>query len=306
MKTFDKKIQKMITSYEVDLKNFLSKNNLDATLADDIMERVHEKLAKKENPTISDVTHIFAEIGTPEEIFADEIMEERPLYASQKKMTLWQRFQNKTNGVVFLGVFYTLAEITNIPANVFRLVFFSLLMAGFLIHGTIIPVLVFFYFLGFLLLRTGFFRFAFSLFVALFCGVLLVPSVMLFGLYLGNFRLDNVHIFSEFPVFFPIGMIIGIFSLIVFVVYFIRYAFFGKSFGIRFFLTGLVSFIVAILFGVATVVHLMGIYFVEPKVVNYEASVDVSATENPIRLGYIENAPHKGFFGPIVGGPVFK
>lgn len=86
--------------------------------------------------------------------------------------------------------------------------------------------------------------------------MLLVPSVILFGMYLSDFHIENIYPFMGISVLFPIGMVLGIFSLVLFILYFFRYAFTKKWFGVGFFVTAIVSFVVAISMGIAIVFDL--------------------------------------------------
>lgn len=168
-----------------------------------------------------------------------------------------EEFRERTNKIIFLGTFFELSKITNIGANYLRGFFlFCLFFLTPVTHGEILPFLFIGYFLGFLLLRTRFFGFLFSLGLGVFFTILLVPSVILFGLYLSDFHIENMYIFQGIPSVFSVGMVLGIFSLILFILYFFRYAFKKKFFGIGFIVTAIVSFVVAICLGFVTFIHI--------------------------------------------------
>lgn len=286
MKTLDKNLQKIVTKYRNDLQKFVTKNNLDADMLDDIYARVDEKIEARENPTRSDILSILSSIGTPEEIFAEEIAENTIANSSniKKPENFLKRFQNATDKIIFLGVFYTLSELTLIPANIFRALFLFLVIIGVLVAGKILPILLVLYFLGFLLLRTRFFGFLFSFGMGVFVLLVLIPATMLFGMYLSDFHIENMYPFMGISPLFPIGMILGIFSLILFVLYFFRYAFTKKWFGVGFLVTAIVSFVSAISFGV---VLILGI-FSQLSLINTVISEKEFSLEVPASLDVLD------------------
>ena len=79
------------------------------------------------------------------------------------KKKWYQKFL-ASDHVIFLGVFKELSEKTSISAGIYRLAYLFLFFIGIVTKASIlIPVLIFSYILGFLILRTGIFRFLFSL-----------------------------------------------------------------------------------------------------------------------------------------------
>ena len=69
----DAKLQKIINLYKKDLQKFIEKNALNADYYADIEERINEKISLLENPTRDDIKNILSEIGSPEEIFREEL-----------------------------------------------------------------------------------------------------------------------------------------------------------------------------------------------------------------------------------------
>lgn len=296
-------VRTLIDAYKKHLRKFLATHRLDREYARDIEARIQEKLDALEDPNVENVSALLAEIGTPEEIFRDEIASRQ-----DAPMGLWQRFRDKTGGILFLGVFHTLSEMTHIGANWYRIGFVLLAVMGFLLGSPqIIAGLVFFYGIGFLLLRTGFFRFVFSLLIAFICLALLVPAILIFGMYLSGFHIENIALFSEFPLFFPIGMGLGILSLILFVVFFAAYAFFRHAFGAKFLLVAFITFVTALLCGVATVFHLMATYVTTPKILTYQTSVLPDPEKNTYLVDIDTSVVRDGVHGiPRMEGMIFK
>lgn len=255
MNTLSVGLQKIVDDYKNDLQKFITENNLDAELFRDIEERIFEKISTLENPTRKDILKILSEIGTPEEIFSEELNLEN----NEKPKNFFEKFQEKTNKIIFLGTFFELSKITNIGANFWRAIFlFCFFFLTPITDGVILPLLFVGYFIGFLLLRTRFFGFLFSLGLGAFFTILLVPSVILFGMYLTDFHIENMYPFMGISVLFPIGMVLGIFSLVLFILYFFRYAFTKKFFGIGFLVTAIVSFVVAISMGISILIGIFG------------------------------------------------
>lgn len=278
MKTLDKNNEKIIRDYMNNLEKFIEKHELDKELINDIDERIFEKVHSIENPTRADIKNILHEIGTPEEIFAEEISLANENNLEAKK-TMWQKFKSSTDKIIFLGTFYELGKITSISPNILRILFLIILFFGFAVNSVGIVFAISFYFIGFLLLRTGFFRFIFSLGIGIFFILLLIPSIMLFGIYLSDFHIENMYIFMNISPLFPIGMVIGIFSLIVLALYFLRYTFTKKTFGIGFLLTGIISFIVAISMGIVLIFTTFS-QFNKDKII-YENKEIIANVSNP-------------------------
>lgn len=130
MNTLSVSLQKIVDDYKNDLQKFIAENNLDAELSRDIEERIFEKIATLENPTRKDILKILAEIGTPEEIFAEEI----GIQNKEKPKNFFEKFHERTNKIIFLGTFFELAKKTSISANIFRILFFAMLVFGLLVN----------------------------------------------------------------------------------------------------------------------------------------------------------------------------
>lgn len=129
MNTLSVGLQKIVDDYKKDLQKFIAENDLDAELARDIEERIFEKIAMLENPTRKDILKILAEIGTPEEIFSEEIN----LQNNEKPKNFFEKFHERTNKIIFLGTFFELAKKTNISANIFRIGFLAMLVFGLMV-----------------------------------------------------------------------------------------------------------------------------------------------------------------------------
>lgn len=127
MNTLSVSLQKIVDDYKNDLQKFIAENNLDAELSRDIEERIFEKISMLENPTRKDILKILAEIGTPEEIFAEEIN----MQNDEKPKNFFEKFHERTNKIIFLGTFFELAKKTSISANIFRILFFVMIIFGF-------------------------------------------------------------------------------------------------------------------------------------------------------------------------------
>ncbi|PID83895.1 hypothetical protein CSB09_03630 [Candidatus Gracilibacteria bacterium] len=257
MKNLDKQLQKIVDTYFKDLKSFIKENRLDPEYIKDIEERVFEKIEGKNPQNSSDIKNILEEIGSPEEIFSEEL--ENTEKVSVPRNSFLQKIINTGNKVIFLGVFKELGDKTSINANIYRILFLALLFLSFIIGGNVVPILFVGYFLGFLILRTGIFRFFFSIIIMFGLIAILIPSIILFGAYLADFSVGNMYPFMDISPFFPIGMVIGIFSLIILIIVFFQYGFFRK-FSLNFFTTGLVFTIIAITFGGAVAFDFMGKY----------------------------------------------
>lgn len=128
MNTLSVGLQKIVDDYKNDLQRFIAENNLDAELSRDIEERIFEKISTLENPTRKDILKILSEIGTPEEIFSEEVALEN----NEKPKNFFEKFQEKTNKIIFLGTFFELAKKTSISANIFRILFFAMIIFGFM------------------------------------------------------------------------------------------------------------------------------------------------------------------------------
>ncbi|RKW22090.1 hypothetical protein D8B46_06005 [Candidatus Gracilibacteria bacterium] len=271
MKTLDKNSTKLLKSYKKDLKKFIRNNDLDSEFYEDIEERIEEKINFLEDPSFDDIKNILAEIGTPSEIFAEEL-------SSRGEVELkgfWGKFKQKTNSVIFLGVFKELEDKTGVSANIYRIIFLLLVFLSiFSGQGFGIAFWIFLYFFGFLILRTGIFRFFFSFLIGAGCFLLVIPSVFLLGAYFSNFHIKNIYPFMEMPILFPIGMVIGIFSLVMLGIFFMHYTFNKRTLGIKFFLTGSISFIIAITMGVSIGFNLFGKYYgKETEIINLETEL---------------------------------
>ena len=96
------KLQKIINDYKNNLQKFITENHLSTDILNDIDERIFEKISEISNPTHQDIANILAEIGTPEEIFADEISEKSSLKEVEKSTNFFQKFQKRTEGIIFL------------------------------------------------------------------------------------------------------------------------------------------------------------------------------------------------------------
>lgn len=237
-----KNLEKIKNDYIDELKKFIEKNNLETDFLEDIEERIAEKLEKIENPKENDLRKILKEIWTPKEIFREELEQKN----EEKDKNFLKKFFEKTEKIIFLWVFYELSKKTEISANIFRILFLFLIFVGFLGNGFLFPVLIFTYFIGFLLLRTRFFGFIFSLWLTIFFLAFLIFAVFLFGMYLVDFSIENMHIFMNISPLFPVWMMIWIFSLILFIIYFSKYTFTKKFLNIWFLITAIISFFIAI------------------------------------------------------------
>lgn len=129
MNTLSVGLQKIVDDYKNDLQKFIAENNLDAELCRDIEERIFEKISTLENQTRKDILKILAEIGTPEEIFSEELALEN----NEKPKKFFEKFHEKTNKIIFLGTFFELAKKTNISANIFRIGFLAMLVFGLMV-----------------------------------------------------------------------------------------------------------------------------------------------------------------------------
>lgn len=69
------KFQKNISEYLENLKKFLDENNLPKEYFNDIAERIEEKILEQKPNSEKDVQKILTEIGSPEEIFREEMEE---------------------------------------------------------------------------------------------------------------------------------------------------------------------------------------------------------------------------------------
>ncbi len=124
MKSLDPKLQKIIDAYFKGLKSFIKENKLDSDYIKDIEERVFEKIEAKNPETPSDIKNILEEIGSPEEIFKEEI--ENSENIKIPKNSLLKKFIPSGNKVIFLGVLKELGDKTGINANVYRILFLAL------------------------------------------------------------------------------------------------------------------------------------------------------------------------------------
>lgn len=253
--------QKLIDRYRADLKNFIEKHNLSNDYYTDISDRIDEKIAHLDSPEEFQIRKILTEIGSPEEIFRDEIAEsshsisEKNTHNVSTKNIL-QKIVELDSRKIFLGVFYELSKKTGISANIFRTIFLAIIFLG-LISGneriTVVPALL--YFVLFLLLKTRFFGIAFSLCSGIIALLLLIPSIIIFGMYMTGFHVEHIYPFMGISPLFPIGLILGIFSLILFAMYFLRYAFSKKFFGVGFLITAIISCIIALSLGFVSTIE---------------------------------------------------
>ena len=104
----DTKLQKIINLYKKDLQKFIEKNALNTDYYADIEERIDEKITLLENPTRDDIKNILSEIGSPEEIFREEL-ESRVIEKVTIKKKWYQKFL-ASDRVIFLGVFKDLSH----------------------------------------------------------------------------------------------------------------------------------------------------------------------------------------------------
>ena len=274
----DTKLQKIINLYKKDLQKFIEKNALNADYYADIEERINEKISLLENPTRDDIKNILSEIGSPEEIFREEL-ESRVIEKVAIKKKWYQKFL-ASDHVIFLGIFKELSEKTSISAGIYRLAYLFLFFIGIVTKASIlIPVLIFSYILGFLILRTGIFRFLFSLGISFFLLVFLGLCSIVFGLYLSDFSFGNMFVFMNMPILLPVGLVIGIFSLVVLLVFFVHYAFTGKTLGWKFFMTGFITFIIAGICGAAFVFNMTNRYMPYTEM-TIAVSSDIDAEKN--------------------------
>lgn len=250
-----KNLEKIKNKYIKDLQNFIKEHNLETDFLEDIEKSISEKLEKIENPKEEDLRKILKEIWTPKEIFKEELnLEDEP-------KNFWEKINKKSKKVIFLWVFYELWKKTQISANIFRIIFLFLFFVGIFGNSVLFPILFISYFIGFLLLRTGFFRFIFSWLLGFFCVFTIIPAIFLFWFYISNFHIENIYPFMEVSSFLPVWLGIWIFSLVILAIFFFRYAFFWKTFWIKFFLTWTLSFIIAITIWIGVWFDLFSKYF---------------------------------------------
>lgn len=274
----DAKLQKIINLYKKDLQKFIEKNSLNADYYADIEERIDEKIALLENPTRDDIKNILSEIGSPEEIFREEL-ESRAIEKVTIKKKWYQKFL-ASDRVIFLGVFKELSEKTNISAGIYRMLFLFILGLGFVTNtAAFITIPCILYILGFLILRTGIFRFLFSIGISFFLLIFLVICGIVFALYLSDFSFGNIFVFMDMPILLPIGLVVGIFSLIILLVFFVYYAFTGKTLGWKFFMTGITTFVIAGICGVAFIFSMMNRYMPYTET-TITVSSDIDAEKN--------------------------
>ena len=274
----DAKLQKIINLYKKDLQKFIEKNALNADYYADIEERINEKISLLENPTRDDIKNILSEIGSPEEIFREEL-ESRVIEKVAIKKKWYQKFL-ASDHVIFLGVFKELSEKTSISAGIYRLTYLFLFFIGIVTKANIlIPVLIVSYILGFLILRTGIFRFLFSLGISFLLLVFLGLCSIIFGLYLADFSFGNMFVFMNMSILLPVGLVIGIFSLVVLLVFFVHYAFTGKTLGLKFFMTGFTTFVIAGICGAAFVFNMTNRYMPYTET-TIAVSSDIDAEKN--------------------------
>lgn len=86
----------------------------------------------------------------------------------------------------------------------------------------------------------------------------LIVAICIFGMYITNYHLESIYIFEGVSSLFPIGMIIGIFSLALFFYYFLYYIFYKKWLKSGFFITALLGIIVAICMGIIVCITYVG------------------------------------------------
>lgn len=274
----DTKLQKIINLYKKDLQKFIEKNSLNADYYTDIEERIDEKITLLENPTRDDIKNILSEIGSPEEIFREEL-ESRAIEKVTIKKKWYQKFL-ASDRVIFLGVFKELSEKTNISAGIYRMLFLLILGLGFVTNtAAFIAIPCILYILGFLILRTGIFRFLFSIGISFFLLIFLVICGIVFALYLSDFSFGNIFVFMDMPILLPIGLVVGIFSLIILLVFFVYYAFTGKTLGWKFFMTGITTFVIAGICGAAFVFNMMNRYMPYTET-TIAVSSDIDAEKN--------------------------
>ena len=195
------------------------------------------------------------------------------------KKKWYQKFL-ASDHVIFLGVFKELSEKTSISAGIYRLAYLFLFFIGIVTKASIlIPVLIFSYILGFLILRTGIFRFLFALGISFFLLVFLGLCSIVFGLYLADFSFGNMFVFMNMSILLPVGLVIGIFSLVVLLVFFVHYAFTGKTLGLKFFMTGFTTFVIAGICGAAFVFNMMNRYIPYTET-TIAVSSDIDAEKN--------------------------
>ncbi len=263
VKKIDKKLQKIIDLYLKDLQKFLKENNLEKDLAKDIEERISEKLESKKDLKESSIKIILEEIGSPEEIFKEELESSEKIFLP--KQSFLRKIINTWNKVIFLWVFKEIWDKTWINANIYRILFLVLLFLSIITWWNIVPLFFILYFFAFLVLRTWIFRFLFSIWIMFGFIIILIPSIMLFWAYLADFSIGNMYPFMDISPFFPIWMVIWIFSLIILIIVFFQYGFFRK-FSLKFFATWLVCAIIAITFWWAVIFDFIGKYSVRNEI----------------------------------------
>ena len=81
------------------------------------------------------------------------------------------------------------------------------------------------------------------------------------------------------PILLPVGLVIGIFSLVVLLVFFVHYAFTGKTLGLKFFMTGFTTFVIAGICGAAFVFNMTNRYMPYTET-TITVSSDIDAEKN--------------------------
>lgn len=251
-----KESKKILDSYKKNLDNFIELNKLDKELVSDIEERIYDKIELEQELTPEKLKNILKEIGSPEEIFKEQLWEN----VEKVPSNFWEKIKQKSEKVIFLWVFYELWLKTGISANIYRILFFILFLIWIFASAKIIPVLIVFYIIGFLLIRTGFFRFIFSGIIWIICFSLLIPAIIILGLYTSNFHIENIYIFKDFSYMLPIWLFIWIFALILLWTTFLIYAFSWK-FLTKIFFTWTISFLIALTLGFWVISELFGRYY---------------------------------------------
>jgi hypothetical protein len=68
-----KESKKILDSYKKNLDNFIELNKLDKELVSDIEERIYDKIELEQELTPEKLKNILKEIGSPEEIFKEQL-----------------------------------------------------------------------------------------------------------------------------------------------------------------------------------------------------------------------------------------
>lgn len=279
MQNLPKNLQKIISDYEKNLKNFLQKNNLNQEFLQDIHERIEEKLELLKSPNHKDIVHIISEIWTPEEIFSEELSTDivEKNTNNKKNNNLFSRLKRKTEWMIFLWVFKTLSDILNINTFLVRLItFLAVIVLIPITNGIIIPIFFVLYFLVFLILRTKVFSFLFYLWLSCFFGLVFFWSIVVYIFTVGNFHIWNIYPFSNLWMVYYIGITIGVLSVLMLFIYFTA-RLFGKKFSLYFLLSGVILLLIWVACGIVFLIDMKYKYSHSERVINtYSISKDLN------------------------------